>query len=170
LEYLQVKEVTIRGVASDVDVQLKSIDGVLFVPEGSPTPSSIVSSSSAAVPGATRVVDGRGVGVHQSPRGGAPLPAQLLSRPSSSVPTSGSGTNPPLPSPGRALTGPTLLSRKLRASAAHEQLAEAMADPDTFYTSEILGSPLWFGEVVPGSTFTRRIIVANTTALPFPFK
>ena len=33
-----------------------------------------------------------------------------------------------------------------------------------------LESPLWFGEVVPGSYFCKHLSVRNTTSLPFPFK
>lgn len=34
----------------------------------------------------------------------------------------------------------------------------------------ILDTPLWFGEVVPGSGFSRRLSVRNTTMLAFPFR
>lgn len=33
-----------------------------------------------------------------------------------------------------------------------------------------LGMPLWFGQVVPGSGWSKRVTVRNTTTLPFPFK
>lgn len=33
-----------------------------------------------------------------------------------------------------------------------------------------LDAPLWFGEVIPGSGFTKRLTMRNTTTLPFPFK
>lgn len=39
----------------------------------------------------------------------------------------------------------------------------------TFFHPELLDSPLWFGNVVPGSGFTRKVSVRNTTTLPFPF-
>lgn len=67
---------------------------------------------------------------------------------------SGSGTGGALPSAG---------SRRARASSG------SGPEPLTLSTA-VLDSPLWFGEVVPGSVFTRRVAVRNTTTLPFPFK
>ena len=37
-------------------------------------------------------------------------------------------------------------------------------------TDGLLDLPLAFGEVVPGSGFTRHLSVRNTTTLPFPFR
>lgn len=90
----QVKDFRIRGLASDVDIQLVAIDGLSLNHE---------ELSRATAVGSTSGSRGRqGVPVHAAP--------------------------------------------------------------------SVLDMPLWFGEVVPGAVFTKRLTVHNTTTLPFPFK
>ena len=56
----------------------------------------------------------------------------------------------------------------ISGQACDVDLALDSVDSTSFEPS-LLDAPLWFGNVVPGSGFTRKVGVRNTTTLPFPF-
>lgn len=60
-----------------------------------------------------------------------------------------------------------MISYDVIVSASHCQPYSQVEAPPA---AAMLDMPLWFGAVVPGSGFTRRLAVRNTTTLPFPFQ
>eukprot|EP00798_Chlamydomonas_sp_ICE-L_P024309 gene24309-9913_t len=58
----------------------------------------------------------------------------------------------------------------LKGTATNVDIVMKAVDGKVVETGKVPAAPIWFGEVVPESSFTRKVTVQNTTTLPFPFK
>ncbi|KAJ9523120.1 hypothetical protein QJQ45_023889 [Haematococcus lacustris] len=159
----QVRDFTIQGLASEVDVQLEAIDGLFLSINPSTASGAAAAAAAAAATAAANSVTNSMTGSV------ANVPVPRVARRSTSTDQRTSMSSDHVPRASIAAAG----SSAAPAPARRKSATAAVVPPeplDRAAAEAVLDMPLWFGEVVPGSGFTKKLVVRNTTTLPFPFK